>query len=140
MVLPSWDLIREEKRDLNAVLVLYASQFLMHAFDVLLLKRKKLLMEYFSVVINNQPEGFLLAVPAITPIELCKDSQLDLYNVPSDRLTVNLKLDVRYVLYKLIKFILLSWRDIPGSLVKLLIVKLIHRNSVLFNPVDDVIL
>jgi hypothetical protein len=92
------------------------------AFDILLLKLEKFLVEHFGFVVNYQPEWFLFPAPAVAPGKLCKNLQLYFEDVSSYWLTVHFHFDVGHVRHELVQLILLQWRNVSTCFFQVLFV------------------
>jgi len=92
---------------------------------------EELLMKNFCLVVDHDPERLALAIPAIVPLEVGNEVDLDFQDCSGDRLAHNLDVEVRNVGSKLVEFVLRCWWEISLCLVKLLVVDHVQSDVVL---------
>lgn len=85
------------------------------------MKSEKLLVQYLSLIVYQNPEWFALTVPAVTPLELGNKPDLDLKDRPGDWLALNVDVEVRNVASEFEQLVLHVGGQVPLRLLEILL-------------------
>ena len=132
-------LVWHEEGQGKSVIVLDSSGALSRQPDIFLLELEVLRVEHLSVIVNDDPEGLRFAVPSIVPVEFSSNRHLDLQYSASDWLMGDLDVKIGHIADKLIHLILEERWDVAGSLIKLPLVQVIHRDLKGLQPVHNIV-